>query len=676
MAIKVSACPRDCYSTCSFLISVNDGRIGLIEPHPGNRATSEGICLKGLSYSERVIHPDRLLYPLKKTRGKFVRIGWDEAFSTIVSKIREMHEIYGPESILYYAATGTKGLLNSAGPAFWELTGGYTSTYGDLCWPSGLEATRLTLGENKHNTPWDIENSQLTISWGKNIAETNIHQMKFIENSVKNGGKFVVIDPRRTETSSRADIHISPAPGTDGALALGVGNLLIRNGLTDQAFIKNNVKGFNEYKRTAGKYTPEIVTRITGVPVRELTELAELIGRTKPMTIIAGFGLQRYRNSGQTIRSLIAIPVITGNIGKKGGGWVYANLQSHIFDTIIDPLAIYPVHDKENIRNSISVSKLGKGILESRNPPVKMIWVERGNPVTQNPDTTSVIKAFRSLDFRVVVDQFMTDTAKEADIVLPAKTMFEQSDVINAYWHHYIQLKQKIIDPPGEVKPESEIFYHLAMKLGFSESDMKGKIPSPSDEGVEDFLKERLSDLPGITLYRLKEGPLPAPGSRDIVFADHKFITPSGKIELSSNEAEERWGVDKTPEYKPPAVSDKSALPFILLSSNTKNRIHSQFGNLKMIDQFDDASYIYINPGDALKKGISEGNSVEVFNNRGIISGKAKIDFGLRSGCILVHNGRWMDEGGSVNLLTGQIETDMGHGAAFYDNRADIRRMI
>lgn len=674
MEVKVSACPRDCYSTCSFLVSVNNGRIGLIEPHPDNRATSEGVCLKGLSYFERVVHPDRLLYPLKKTGENFVRIGWEEALSIISSKIVELQSKYGTESILYYAATGTKGLLNSTGPAFWELAGGFTSTYGDLCWPSGLEATRLTFGENKHNSPWDIQNSKLIISWGKNIAETNIHQMKFIESSIKDGGKFIAVDPRRTETTSKADLHISPAPGTDGALALGIGNLLIKNRYIDHEFIMNNVKGFEEYKKTAEKYTPDIVTRITGVPVAELIELSELIGKMKPMTITAGFGMQRYRNSGQTIRAIISLPVITGNIGKKGAGWVYANLQSHIFDKQVDPLAIYPCEDNEKIRNSISVSKLGEGILKSEDPPIKMIWIERGNPVTQNPDTGSVIKALRSLDFRVVVDQFMTDTAKEADIVLPAKTMFEQSDVINAYWHHYIQLKQKIIDPPGEVKPESEIFYHLAERLGISEKDLNGKIPPPSDEGVNKFLENRLAGFPELSLDRLKEGPVPAPGSSDIVFADLVFNTPSGKIELCSEEAEKRWGVDKTPDFTPPSLSDRSDLPFILLSSNTKNRIHSQFGNLKIIGQFDDPSSIFINPSDALEKGISDGSSVEVFNSRGVISGKAKFDFGLRSGCILIKNGRWMDEGGSVNLLTEQVETDMGYGAAFSENRVDIRR--
>ena len=674
MAVKVSACPRDCYSTCSFLVSIKDGRIGLIEPHPDNKATSEGICLKGLSYFERVNHPDRLLFPLKKKDGQFVRITWKEAVSTISTKIKEMHKRYGPESILYYAATGSKGLLNSTGPAFWELAGGYTSTYGDLCWPSGLEATRLTLGENIHNVPWDIEKSKLIISWGKNIAETNIHQMKFIENSMRNGGKFIVIDPRRTETASKADIHISPAPGTDGALALGIGNLLIRDGLIDTEFIGKYVKGFSEYKKNAEKFTPERVGDITGVPPKDLFIIADMIGKIKPMTLMAGFGIQRYRNSGQTIRTLISLPVITGNIGKEGGGWVYANLQSHIFDEVKDPLAIYPREYEKGIRNSIPVTQLGKGILESKKPPVKMIWVERGNPVTQNPDTGSVLKAFRSLDFRVVVDQFLTDTAKEADIVLPAKTMFEQSDVINAYWHHYIQFKQKVIDPPGEVKPESEIFYLLAEELGIGRDELKGKIPGPSDKEVENFLEERLSLFNDLNLDKLKKGPVLAPGCRDIVFSDKKFKTPSGKIELSSEEAEEMWGVSRTPDYDPPLIAEKKKFPFVLLSSNTKNRIHSQFGNLKIIDQFDDPSHIFVNPSDAFEKGISDGEELEVFNEMGIITGTAKYDPGLRAGCILVKNGRWENEGGSVNILTSQVETDMGYGAAFYDVRADMRR--
>jgi len=181
MPVINSACPRNCYSTCSFKINIRDGRVALIEPDPANKATGEGVCLKGLSYAERVYHPDRLLYPLKKVNGKFERISWGEAIKLIVSHIKKAHTDYGPKSILYYSASGTKGLLNAVGANFWEMTGGYTTTYGDLCWPAGLEATRLTLGENKHNAPWDIENARLIIMWGKNAAETNIHQMKFVE---------------------------------------------------------------------------------------------------------------------------------------------------------------------------------------------------------------------------------------------------------------------------------------------------------------------------------------------------------------------------------------------------------------------------------------------------------------------------------------------------------------
>ena len=189
--------------------------------------------------------------------------------------------------------------------------------------------------------------------------------------------------------------------------------------------------------------TPERAMQITDVPVASIERLAEYIGEIKPLSINAGYGMQRYTNSGQTIRAIIALLAITGNIGKPGAGWIYANLQSHIFDSVKDPIAFYPPENADDIiRISISTALLGQHIIEANDPPIKMIWVERGNPVTQNPDTNIVQKAFRAVDFRIVIDQFMTDTAREADLILPAKTMFEQSDVIGAYWHPYIQLKQ------------------------------------------------------------------------------------------------------------------------------------------------------------------------------------------------------------------------------------------
>jgi len=677
MKYITTACPRNCYSTCTFRVSIREGRIGLIEPHPENKATGEGVCLKGLSYAERVYHPDRLLYPMKKIKGDFKRISWEEALTEIKFNIERIHKEFGPKSILYYAASGTKGLMNAIGGNFWKMIGGFTTTYGDLCWPSGLEATRLTLGENKHNVPWDLENAKLIVMWGKNAAETNIHQMKFIEKAISNGAKYVVIDPRRTESAERAHLLIRPRPGTDGALALGVANILVENRNIDQDFINKYVLGFDEFAKVAEEYTPETVSRITDIPVAQISKFAHLIAQTKPITITAGYGMQRYTNSGQTMRAILSLLAITGNIGFPGAGWVYANLQSHIFCSLKDPVASFPsANDDKDIRVSVSMAKLGNDILESTEPPLKMIWVERGNPVTQNPDTNRVIKAFRSLDFCVVVDQFMTDTAKEADIILPAKTMFEQADVINAYWHSYIQYKAKVIEPPGEVKPESEIYYLLAKQFGISDEELKGKIPEPSDEAVEEFLTEKLKPFPELSSDLLKDGPILAPGTEKVVFSDFKFKTPSGKIELYSKEAQNRWRLNPLPEYREPDESTQSSeYKFNFMTPNTKNRIHSQFNNLSLIKQFSEKPIFTINPKDAESLEINDGDTIRVYNKRGELSGEVRFDFGIRQGCISMTNGWWISQGGTANFLSPGKETDMGYGAAFHDTMVDVEKI-
>ncbi len=664
-------------------VEVEGGRIRRIEPHPGNEATPGGACLKGLSYVERVHSPDRLLYPLKRKPGtsEFERISWDEALDRIAGKLVELRSDPGPQSILYYSSSGTKGLLNGVGASFWRLYGGYTTTYGDLCWPAGLEATRLTLGENKHSAPWDIANARLIVLWGKNPAETNIHQMVFIDQALDAGAKLVVVDPRRTQSSERADLLIQPRPGTDGALALAVAHLLIHRGQVDREFIEQHVVGFPAFAASVKGCTPAWAEDITDVPARYIDQLAHYFAEHGPVTISPGFGMQRFTNSGQTMRALLALLVISGNLGKPGAGWVYANLQTHIFDKVRDPIAFYPPEQPDGVaRVSISTARLGPEMLAQRDPPLRMAWVERGNPVTQNPETNTVIQAFRALDFRVVVDQFLTDTAREADIVLPAKTMFEQSDVIGAYWHSYIQLKQKVIDPPGEVKPESEVYRLLAHRLGLLGADSAGRFPV-TDEEVETYLTAALAPWPELTLERLREGPQLAPGQQEVAFSDFVFPTPSGKIELDSGEAVERWGVARVPSYEEPAESIRRApvhstrYPLYLLTPNTKNRIHSQFNNLRMIRQFSEKPNLWIHPSDAQARGIKDGDRVHVFNDRGELRLEARLDLGLKAGCVCITNGWWISEGGTVNFCSAARETDMGYGAAFHDNRIDVQRL-
>ena len=679
MAWFTTACPRNCYSTCSLRVRVEQGRLLEIRSHPDGVATAGGPCLKGQSYIERVVSPKRLLHPLRRTAGgDFEQVTWDAALDRIAEELIRTRDGVGPQGLMYYAASGTKGLLNSVGPAFFRLFGGYTTTYGDLCWPAGLEATRLTLGDNQHSDPSDISKARLILMWGKNPAETNIHQMPFIDQALEAGARLIVIDPRRTESSERADLLIQPRPGSDGALALAVAHCLIRDDRVDHRFIDQYVHGFEAFADSVQTATPQWAAEITGVEMRYIERLAELVGTVAPMTLCAGFGMQRYSNSGQTMRALLALPAITGNIGKPGAGWVYANLQSAVFDAIKDPIAFFPPAEPDGIvRVALSTSKLGKDMLSMVDPLLEMAWVERGNPLSQNPESPRVGEAFRRLRFRVVVDQFMTDTAKEADIVLPAKTFLEQSDIIGAYWHSCVQLKQKVLEPPGEVRPETEIYRALAARLGRDQDAVNEAIPGPGDAEVEMWLERRLEPWPELTLDRLREGPVAAPGSREVSWHDHVFPTPSGRIELQSKEAVRRWGVSEVPDYRAPdesALDDSGRFPLQMMTPNTKDRIHSQFGNLEMVGAKAPEPRLVISPADALPRGISEGDTVRVFNDRGQLRLPVALDFGLRSGCVVCFNGYWHGEGAGVNVLSEGRETDMAHGAAFHDTLVEVER--
>jgi anaerobic selenocysteine-containing dehydrogenase len=673
-----TACPRNCYSTCGMRVSVLDGRLLRIEAHPANRATPEAPCLKGLSYVERVYAKDRILHPLRRTaRGAFERMTWHDALDLIAFRLRSFRG--EPQSVLFYSASGTKGLMNDVASSFWRLYGGCTTTYGDLCWPAGLEATRLTLGANETNAPWDLANARLIVLWGKNAAETNVHQMAFVQQAVDRGAQVVVIDPRRTETAERAALFLRPRPGTDGAIALAVAHQLIERGLVDLPFVRAHVHGFEAFRDSVRDRTPAWAADVAGVPQGQIERLAELVGTCEPATINAGFGMQRYTNSGQTMRAMIALLALTGNCGKPGAGWVFANLKSHVFHPVRDPVALYPPEKPDGIfRVSISTALLGPQMLATRDPSLRMAWVERGNPIPQNPETPTVLRAFRALEFRVVVDEFLTDTAREADVVLPAKSMFEQTDVIGAYWHDYLQLKQKAIEPPGEVKPESEVYRLLAERLGFPPEAVARELPGGSDAEVEAFLEAKLQAVdPSITLDRLREGPVRAPGARDVAFDDLRFPTPSGKIELLSEEAARRWGVDPLPTWKEPIEWSRgeARYPLHLLTPNTKNRIHSQFGNLPSIRALDPEPVVRLAPDDAAARGLRSGDRARVFNDRGHLFLRVRIDHGQRPGVAVVHNGWWLVDGGAVNVLSKARETDMGFGAAFHENLVGVEKV-
>jgi len=299
---------------------------------------------------------------------------------------------------------------------------------------------------------------------------------------------------------------------------------------------------------------------------------------------------------------------------------------------------------------------------------LKAAWIERGNPLLQSPDSNRVKEAFSGMEFRVVVDQFLTDTAQIADIILPAKDLFEQSDIIGSYWSPYVQFKPKVIDSPGEVIPESEIYFRLAEKMKIRVPE--DLIPSPGNKNMEDWLENRIKGYSDIKLNDLKNGPVLARGLQTIAYEDMKFDTPSGKIELYSSSAKEKWGVSELPEYVP--LNSISDFPLEFLTPNAANRIHSQFGNLAIIRQNTSVPALLMSPEDAEFRRIETGDKVRVFNNNGEIFSRAEVSNRLPAGIVVLYNGIWLKEGGGGNFLIEGKETDMGFGAAFHDYKVEV----
>lgn len=702
----ITVCPRNCYSTCTFRVFTSEGRVVRILPYEGNIATPEGPCIKGLSYLEREYSPSRIVRPLQRQPdGSFVPVGMEEALGLISDKLLAARERHGPHSVLFYKGSGYSGLSNDIAGIFWKLFGGATTTYGNLCWPAGLEAVRLTLGEVKHNVPWDLANARLIILWGKNSAETNVQEMIHIDRAKKNGAKVVVIDPRRTPTADKADILLRPRPGTDAALALAMAKVIIDRDLADKEFITKNVVGFDEFAASL-KITPLNAQEITGIPAEAIEEIAVMAAGAGQLTVVAGYGLQRYTNGGQTIRAILSIPVITGMIGRPGCGFNFANLQSYVFDEVKEPLSYYPDREADKpFRRTISMARFGPDFFALTEPGIEVAWIERGNPVTQLPDSGEVIKALKSVPFKVVVEQFMTDTAAMADIILPAKGIFEQSDVVGSYWNPYIQYKPKVTDLPGEVIPESEIYWRLArimrlpagerrersvplnrsnskrqsgnaditVKAHDTDQSLASAIPAPDE--YDEWLAERISSTPGFDGKDLLHHPVIPEQNENPAYADGHFATPSGKIELWSDSAVKLWGVNPLPSYEPLEDFNESDLPFRLMTPNIASRIHSQFGNLEVVRSVIEAPSWNISVTDARRLQLRSGDTVRIFNSRGEVRGKVKVSPRVRNGSIVFPNGVWLAEGGGVNRLIHPAETDMGYGAAFHNTKVDMEKV-
>ena len=617
-----------------------------------------------------VYGPERLLYPLQKIgkrgEGEFKRISWEQALDLIYKKLKNLREQYGPESVLYYNRFANLGVVKNCAYSFWYQFGGFTSTYGGLCDSAAQEAINLTYGEVKHNRISDLENSKLIILWGSNPAYTNIHIMHHINKAVDKGAKLLTIDIRENESGTKSNLYLNPRPGTDGCLALGIANQLIENNIIDDNFIDRHTFGFSEFKELVKNYPLEKVSATTEIPLPKIKNIINYIKENPRYALICGMGVQRYTNAGQTVRAISLLSALTGSIGKKGCGFYFSDRQAPELNWPFSP------PKPERIRNSIPVAKLASGMDNQIDPPIKAMWIEQANPMTSNSNINLLARVMNKLELIVVADLFLTDTARMADIILPAASMYEYLDLITGYGHSYIQLQQKMIDPPGECKHESEMYRLLGKKFGFN----LDYLPENSLDTIEKIIRN--SNL-NTEIDESKEKPYLHPSYQEIAFGDLKFNTPTQKIEFFSQRVKDRWGKNPLPAYNEP-VENKytspniySKYPLSLITSHAHNKMNSQFSDISILKE---EPFIWINPHDAKTRGINDGEKVKVYNERGDLVLKAILTEKVSPGIVHTYFGWWNGvHHANLNKLTGEYISDIGYGTAFHNCLVEIQKV-
>lgn len=678
MQTRVSVCALDCPDTCSLLINVDEaGHGSKLRGNPRHPITRGFLCGKVARYLEHEYHADRLLFPQrrigKKGEGRFSRINWDEALDEIAHRLSQVAESSGPEAILPYSYAGTMGLLNGSGMdrRFFHRLGA-SRLDRTICSAAGGTALTLSQGARLGTEPEQFAHAKLIIAWGANVLGTNVHLWPWIVEARRNGARFYVIDPVLNRTGRTADRHFALNPGSDLALALGMIHLILKNGWHDRDYVHRHSQGLAELQSTAQDYGPERVAQLTGLTVYDITLLAESYATIQPSAIRVNYGVQRSESGGRAVQAIAALPVLTGSWRHRGGGLQLTTSGAFAFnrDSLERPdlQQLSPLGRPARV---VNMSLLGSALLDLDNPPVQALIVYNSNPATIAPDQNRVLAGLVREDlFTVVLEQFMTDSARYADIVLPATTFLEHTDLYLAYGHYYLQLARPALTAPGEAKSNVEVFRLLAQRIGFSDSCFNDS----EDDMIRALLNTAHPYLHGITLEQLDREhfirlPVSPEGEPFLPFANGNFSTPSGKFQFGGAEL----------AYRPPLESRlgdadlRAQFPLELITAKNDDSMNSTFGNRPEVDR--QLSTVSIHPEDAAARKVFEGTRVIVFNHRGSCTLRAHLSSDVRKGVVSVRSMRWNDQtarNGGVNQLTSERLTDLGGGPTFYSCLVDV----
>jgi anaerobic selenocysteine-containing dehydrogenase len=676
------ACPHDCPDTCGVVTEVRDGRAVDFRGDPANPVTRGWLCAKVRPYLDHVYHPDRLTHPLRrvgpKGGGRWERTSWAEALTEIGERWKQIIAKYGAEAILPYSYSGTLGLVQMTvcNARFWNRLGA-SQLRRSICGAAAERAVEATLGARWSQPYSGIVHSRLVILWGHNPVSTGPHFLPFLQQARRNGCQIVVIDPRRTLSAKQADWHLAPRPGTDGVLAMGLAHLIVAAGRHDEDWLAAHTVGWPHLRERLAEFPPRRVAEETGLDEADLRRLANLYATVRPGLIKITDGINRNRNGGQNVRAILTLPAITGQYGTRGGGLAYSTSGFAKWDA----LAVQKVLPKTRV---VNMNRLGAALCgEVTDPPIMSLYVFGANPATSSPNAGRIVDGLKREDlFTVVHELFMTDTADYADLVLPATSQLEQADLHRAYGTTLLTYNAPVIAPLGECKSNWEVMGLLADAMGFMEPWLHQSV----DEVIEDVLMATARTLPWfreMTLERLKrDGSVPLPVGDDPPFADGRFPTPSGKVELCC-EALAAEGIDPLPgRFRPrdddaPVFGDP-ALALELLTGASHHFVSSSLASQPGLLKGEGTPFVEIHPADATARGIAGGDAVLLENSRGRVTLRAVVTDGVRRGVIVSPKGRWAKHNGgrNVNWTTSDALADLAGQSTFHSNRVWVRPVV
>ena len=627
-------CMRDCPDACSIIATVEDGRVIRQRGDPDHGVTRGFLCARGNAYLKRQYDPARLLYPHRRTSRGWERLSWADALDLAAERLAHYRDAWGPQSILAVHYSGMRGWVAKVlTRLFWAQLGGVTTSRGGLSVETLGAAQTADLGGDGTHAPEDLANSHAFVLWGKNVAVTHLHWAAFITAARKRGAPLFVIDPVRTATAKKADRFYQLRPGTDGLLALGVSRRLLERQAVDEAFLTEHTAGFAGYRRLVFAHSLDDVAQATDLSVAQIDEIADCYAATKPVATLIGLGPSYWSHGGANVRLIDALAALSGNLGVAGGGVSTSFFRRPPFDwSMLDAAPA-------SAGRHVLLPRLGDDILTVSDPPLKMGWIAGANPAATVPNTTGVKAALRTLEYLVVVDQFMTATAELAHLVLPCTTYLETDELVTTYGHTWLGLARAAVPPEGEARSDAAILQALAERLGFG----------PALAGTpEAWMRRLLGPLAdhGVTLETMRQGPQPNPLVPSVPFADRRFRTPSGRFEFLG-------------EFAPPALLSQG---LHLVATKTLRMLNSQI----LPEDLPAEPTVVMHPERVSRLGLADGQCVRVVSTVGAVEARLAVDAAVRRDVVLFNPALWRGDLSGVNQLRESWVTDLGESAAMH----------